>query len=805
MADETGRDVSDGPPPILVTAQRRVERNADVPLSVATLPGQYLAHQRIQDIAALVAEVPGFTLARSLRGPPILTLRGMGFNSLNMSATSPVGIYVDEMAMAYPVMSEGLLFDLERVEVVKGPQGTLFGRNTTAGLVNAVTVRPQQQAGGFLTFSGGSYAGHGAQGAFGGALAGALSARFAFSLDRTGKGWQQSITREDRLGRKDRMAARLSLRWEPPGGSDWLLTGNWWQDRSDTPAPQAAEPYPQGLVALGLAPADWPAGLTLFGLPADFLAQSFPPAGAAQANWAATQLPWGGSTGGRNFTPAPLGFARHNDFRAIALQGNVPLHGATQLQLRASHAVFRRNEVTDNSGWAYENIISRGLGRIESLSGEARIAGKHGALDWVIGAIHSVDRVRDVDQTWAGTMSVLQGLRAVAAQYALASGADAAAVEDALYGFRDYQNSTTQTARSLAVYGQAAYRPGAVGLTAGLRYTRDLTRFAGCSRDLGDGSLAATMNAFYRGSGIPSDIAPGGCITFLGDLGAAAASGGTVPFPAQGLFEDRLAEENLSGRLAVDWRPAPGTMVYASAARGFKAGTFPNIEGNVATQYAPARQEEVWSLETGIKAQPARWLDLDAAVFWSDYRNKQALGSIPDIVFGSLLRVLNMPRSHVYGMEASARLRPARQTTLEASLSLLRTRVDRFEGLDDFGQMRDFAGASFLYAPRQQWTVRAAQGFALPAGWTGQAGLSARYSSRQQADLTGDPRFAIRPYHLVDGSLALRSPQGRYDLDLFVKNLTNAYYWHAVHLAADSFARFAAMPRTWGASITRRF
>ncbi len=792
------------PDPILVTARRREEEASGIPLPLTVLAQDRLMRDNINDLTALTAHVPGFTLARSLRGPPILTLRGVGFNSQNMSATSPVGFYQDEMLLPFPVMSEGVLFDLERVEVVKGPQGTLFGRNSTGGLVNVVAAKPVRQTEGYLALSGGSYRSHGAQGALSGPLGGTLAARLAFSIDRSDKGWQRSVSRGDRLGKTHKLAARLGLSWQPSSATELLVTGNWWRDRSDTPVPQSVEIYPFGLVNLGLAPADWPAGAAMLGLPADFLAQSWRPTSAGQAEWAVDQLPWGGSAGGRNFTPAPLDFQKDNIFHSLAVQGAFRLTDHLTLRSLTGYARFRRDEVTDNSGWAYENAITHSSGQIMSLSQEVRLTGKHARLDWVVGAIYSRDRVNDVDRAWAGTNSILQSLRVIAAQFAAAGGADAAGVEDVLYGFRDYENSTRQTAHSVALFGQGDFRPvPAVGLTFGLRYTRDRTRFAGCSRDLGDNGLAATVNAFYAGLGIASDVPRGGCITFLGDLSAAVASGGAIP--AQGVHHDRLTEDNLSGRIAVDWRVNPDATLYASLARGYKSGTFPNIEGNVATQYFPARQERVTTVEAGFKSRAGRRLTLDASVFYSDYRDKQLFGGIPDIVFGSLTRVLNVPRSHIYGLEAAMTARPSPDLLLEASLAHIRTRIDEFTGLDDYGTSRDFAGSAFAYTPQFQMTARAEQAFGLPAGWGARAGLSYRYSSAQQADLAGEPRFRIGPHHVLDASLSLEPEGGRYLLDLFVSNLTNSYYWNAVHLQSDSFARFAAMPRTWNLRVMRRF
>src|SRR3546814_18490461 len=92
----------------------------------------------------LTAVAPSFTISQSYQGVPTYTLRGIGFNTINLSATSTVGTYVDEVAYAYPIMNTEPIMDLERVKVLKGPQGTLSGRNTTAGLLHLLTSKPTE-------------------------------------------------------------------------------------------------------------------------------------------------------------------------------------------------------------------------------------------------------------------------------------------------------------------------------------------------------------------------------------------------------------------------------------------------------------------------------------------------------------------------------------------------------------------------------------------------------------------------------------------------------------------------------------
>jgi len=776
---------------ILVTAQRREERLADVPLSLKAFDAAALARRRVVDLADLVTEVPGFTFARSFRGPPIFTLRGVGFNSPNLSTSSPVGFALDEMPLAYPVMAEGLLFDLARVEVLKGPQGTLFGRNTTGGLVRTVSARPTRTGEGYLTATAGSFASYGADGALSGPLGAALSARAAFRIERVDRGWQESVSRNARLGRKDKAAARLSLLWEPAAGAELLASAHWWRDRSDTQAPQSVALRPQGLVALGYGPTDWAAGLADLGLPAQTLDQAFTPTRAGQADWVAGQLPWPGT----NNTPAPLDLRGDTEMRALALRGAVPVADGLRLEALASAVRLTRLAVTDNAGWSFENAITRGQGRIESAVQELRLVGRTERLDWVLGAVRSVDRVEDRDAAWVGTNSLLQAFRVGAWLAAAGGGADPAVQEAALHGFRDYANQTSQRAENLATYGQADWRPTArLELTLGLRYARDRTRFSGCSRDLGDGGLAATVNAWntYGGTGIAATVAPGGCTTVLADL-------------SHGLVQDRLAEDNLSGRIAVSWRPAAETLAYLSATRGFKSGAFPNIEGNFAVQYAPARQEELRQFEGGIKARPLPGLWVEAAAYWSDYRDKQMFGAIADPVFGALNRVLNIPRSHVWGLEGSLSARLAPRLTVEASAALTRTRVDAFVGLDDSFQPRDFAGAGFVYVPGLQAGATVEQGLALPGGWSGAANLALRWSGPQRGDMSEDPLYRLKAWTVADAALWLEAPGGGWRLGLTIRNLSDALYWNAVHYQGDGFVRYAAMPRTLTASLTRRW
>ncbi|MGJ3626896.1 TonB-dependent receptor plug domain-containing protein [Sphingomonas sp. MMS24-JH45] len=137
---------------IVVTAQRREELLSRVGITVAAVGSQELQQRGINNPQDLVKLVPGFQATTTYGGNPVYTLRGIGFNTRNASSTSPVGIYQDEAGDRLSIHVARPAHDLERVEVLKGPQGTLYGRNATGGLVNYVSAKPTDTLQGGLNF-----------------------------------------------------------------------------------------------------------------------------------------------------------------------------------------------------------------------------------------------------------------------------------------------------------------------------------------------------------------------------------------------------------------------------------------------------------------------------------------------------------------------------------------------------------------------------------------------------------------------------------------------------------------------------
>lgn len=224
---------------IIVTAQKREQATTDVPMAITAMTGDDLKTLGLTDTRDLAMLVPGLSYSESPQQTPVYTMRGIGFNTFNFTSTSPVGVYYDEFSSPYPYATKGMAFDITRVEVLKGPQGTLYGRNTTGGLVNYISNQPGDEFEAELTVGVGEYETVTAEGFVSGPVSDSFGVRAAFSYENSDEGWQESVTRPgDELGKKDRYAVRVIADFEPTNDFEVNLSINHWRDKSDQKARQ---------------------------------------------------------------------------------------------------------------------------------------------------------------------------------------------------------------------------------------------------------------------------------------------------------------------------------------------------------------------------------------------------------------------------------------------------------------------------------------------------------------------------------------------------------------------------------------
>ncbi|HWW55622.1 MAG TPA: TonB-dependent receptor [Sphingopyxis sp.] len=774
---------------IIVTAQRRAESINDVGMAIQAVDGDTLESLRVTDMRDLTAVAPSFTVSQSYQGVPTYTLRGIGFNTINLSSTSTVGTYVDEVAYAYPIMNTGPVMDLERVEVLKGPQGTLYGRNTTAGLINFITGKPTDSFEGSIKADLGNYQTYNFAGHLSGPLGEGIAARIAFRSENSDKGWQVSNSRGERQGKVDKLGIRGALAIDPAEGTHFDLSVTWWQNKSDTVVGQG----------IGFTPATDPATGTsnsrFFNAPglAAYLASNFPTK-ATQADWApyaqrSTDIGTGLGLDG------PL--AEDNRFWGLKLRWDQDVGDTMKFVSLTSYNDFKRNALSDWSGAPYEVLLQNTVGRIKSFAQDFHVEGESGPATWLVGAYYANDRIIDSNRTMLGQNANVGLIRAAGAPLLAnpifnSGGYTPAELSQAFRTYEDFGRIRTKT---WSVFANTDWEiDDRFKLTAGLRYTEDKQHYNGCSRDF-NGNMLPNVNVVNRALYLQT----------YGVLAAPITQGQCNTFdPVTGTFGEVrsvLDENNVAWRVALNWSPNSDTLLYTSVSRGYKSGTTPINAANLARQNAPVTQEKLTAYEVGLKATLAdRAVQANLSAFYYDYADKQISTYFADPIYTALSRLDNVPKSKAYGVEGELTIRPATGLTLAANALWLKTRINDYNGTNAAGQPQNFDGAEFIYSPEFQGSLTLAYDTPVSDTLNLTGAVSARYQSKSNTIFEDLDLYKVDAYGTVNASLGVRSESG-WSVSLWAKNLFDKYYWSAVASNANVVVRFPNPPRTYGLTL----
>jgi iron complex outermembrane recepter protein len=753
---------------IVVTANKREESVNSVGMSITPLSGDELAARGIDTLEDLARAVPGMQFSPSVNGTPILTLRGVGFNESSIGVYPAVSVYVDEAPLPFAVLARHAAFDVERVEVLKGPQGTLFGLNSTGGAINYVAVKPTDQ------FDAGVEVGYGrfnrleANAYISGPLAETVRSRFAIT-GVSADGWQESYTRPwDSNGKQSYTAARWLVDWDPAANVRVAFSLSGYYDTSEPAAGQFIMLQPQ-------TPGDQQ--------PQEMTAP-FSPETPRAADWAT----------GIN---APRGRAQ---FLQPAVRLDIDLNDDLTLTSLSSYNDYDQNQTTDGDGSALiVTDIQEDTGYIRSFNQELRLANRgNGTLRWLVGANY------ENSETFERQLLVYPDNNSFNASKN--------------FIFQNYQQGS-QDIKSYAAFGNIEYDivPD-VTLKAGARYTKSENDAAQCGFDAGDGQIAGLFN--FLGSlfnPVPGSFTPVNSVGYFDNncfsLDASFAPSGEPTTTT-------LEEDNVSWRVGVDYRVDPSTMVYLNASRGFKAGSFPILAAATETQFAPVTQESVTAYEAGIKSTLLdNKAQLNAAVFYYDYEDKQVLTKEADQIFGILDVLKNIPKSRVTGVEVDFTYRPISEFTLSVPVTYLDTEITEYDGVDYVGTARSFAGSLLPFAPKWSYGLNADYRFEGRASFTPFAGIS--FIGRSGMDTvpggssivaTNSENTRVLPgltypfrtesYSTVDARLGFEAPDRNWSVMLWGKNLFNEYYWSNVVTSSDFTARWAGMPATYGITFS---
>lgn len=552
---------------VVVTAQKREQSLQDVGISVAALGSAQLEQLGAANTTDIVQQVPALRLTAFSPAFTIFSLRGISQNNFQDNLEAPVAVYMDGVYAASMNAVNAQLFDMERVEVLRGPQGTLFGRNATGGLIHFITKKPtEKEMNGYVEVGVADFGTYSAEGAVGGAFSERMRGRIAARYEKSdgyvkaGSAFGVQATGRTSQG-ADGQAVRGMLQIDATDDVLVDLTAAYSKD----------DEVPTGQYVVTLAGFDRNTGLGAFTNAYVQNPDSEDPIGDAIGPQNFPRTPITGK-GNRHWSNADTYFDRET--KSATAQVTAQL-GEIELVSISNWLDLSKFYIEDAAGglgyFPYNTIVD-----YDQWSQELRLSGGAQEFRWQVGAYY-------LDMTWDTYQNVGGALF--------------------LGGTSDTQNLSTFgliDSTNASVFAQAELDLGErVTLIAGLRWSRD------------DKELA--LRRVYED--VPNGISPTEVFN-LADAG--------IP----GL--DEINYDDYAARLQLNFKPSDDVLLYAAFNRGIKGGNWSlDPSGAVALTDLKHSEEVLNSYELGWKSDfwngAAR---LNAAAFYYDYQDYQAFSLI---------------------------------------------------------------------------------------------------------------------------------------------------------------------------------
>ncbi|MDB5447862.1 MAG: TonB-dependent receptor, partial [Phenylobacterium sp.] len=773
---------------VVVTARKRQESIQDVPVAVSAFSGRQLEQRGVRIVSDLARTVPSLKVNNQSQGSAqavTFALRGQSASDIISTIDQAIGIYVDGAYIPRPYGLQAGVVDLQSVEVLTGPQGTLYGRNTTGGAINIIS-RGADYAGvhGYVYGELGDYKDKRLTAAVNvPIIADTLTVRGAYQIwKREGYG-SSRITGQD-LAKRNQQFFRGSVRWDPTPRARIELKGDWTRIRENgllTTArsyqPQAATNY-QAAVELGLDPT----------VPANLItAQNVIQQVVAQGN--------------KDIFTSDSEIISREDLNSYSfvLTGSFDLTDHVQLKSISSYRHLDDTHDMDLDATRFHllelvtfvpntlpgsfPLPTRPMVSNRIWTQEFNLAGTtwDNRLKFLFGAFYSDELGSDATQNdFRANVNLLTAVPATLRPFTINfnEGIDIGNISYALYTQNDYQITSK------------------LSVTGGLRYTWE------------ERSMLSALRRFDPVSNLYRCGYPGlnGLIT-------------TDP----NVCSVRLPNDKESGAsylASINYKPTVDSLVYLRTARGFRGGGY-QLRAPTAPNFAP---EFATDWELGAKADFFQHrLRTNVAFYKTDYKNKQESSIVPVPIQGNATIITNAANAKIKGFEAEITARPIEALTLQASTSYIHGKYQTYLGALSYtgAPFGDASGETFAYPP---WQYSLSGRYVLPVG-PGDVGLEADWSwtsgARPSARLL-DPSV---PASVVD-SLVSNGPGGRaslgllnlradYDLrsagltfSVFVSNATDRHY-QVPGIAGPNVGGvtqgITQEPRMWGVGVRKSF
>ncbi|WP_256645619.1 TonB-dependent receptor [Thermomonas paludicola] len=723
---------------IVVTAQSREQELQDVPIALQVVDADVIDTTAARTIADLDSFIPGLDVNDVQATQVKFKLRGLSTEDIGIGTDPTVGVYVDGVYAGRGGGTVLPFLDVERIEVLKGPQGTLFGRNTAAGAISIITKQPSATLEARARLRAGDHGQRQFDGMFNMPLGDHLALRINALHGQT-DGWLRDAATGRPLNDGKNDALRMALGWDASDRTRVQLT--WDRERLN----QRSRP------TIGIVDLDPVTGLPAF--PADPLHYRNPFDMPATTDVA-------GNDETRDFDGLTLRV--EHDFRWGALAATTAWR---------HYDTFNRTE-EDGTNRAYLYMDSINSERNTTWYQEFKFSGGNERIDWVAGASWFKERARqssvvDLDSSSVDT-ATLYAL-GIPLFSMLQAAADQYAVPVQLLGqpwTESYDNTLASTA--YAAFGDVIWHAtDKLNLTVGLRYTRDEKQFS-------------WFNDYHRADALNQalQILDSAGILAGAGLDAATLAGMDLAFsdPVSMANKGVLnrashAWSDVSPRLVIDYHLANGSMVFASLAKGYKAGGY-----NAFSPGASFKNEEVWNLEAGIKQslQDGR-LQFEASAYRYQYNNRQAIWL--DTSTQVPRYVTNVSDLTATGAEFSARWFPSRALQFDFNLGWIDSTYDHYvtpQGLNLSGKPTGEPRISYALGGRYRVELGEAGSLLLSARHGARGAMRCNAASIGQGNCGSYPAFRIgAASNRTDLFVQWRSPKDAWSVAAYANNVFN--------------------------------
>jgi iron complex outermembrane receptor protein len=795
---------------VVVTAQRREQVLQDVPITVQVVSNDLLDDIAAEDMNDLNGFVPGLVVSGDSPTQPKFQIRGIQTSDFGVGTDPAVGVYVDGVYSARSGASLLAFNDIERIEVLKGPQGTLFGRNSAAGAVSIVTRQPADQFDALLKLRVGDNDKQRVEGMVNLPFGDDVALRVNGVWNQS-DGWIEDATTGKGLNPEDNWATRAALKWDVTDSTSATLT--WDHDEID----QLARPA-IGLIARDSAMRPELGQIAFDPEAVEDSRAPYPPEASAYLN--------------------PLKAKVHND-----VVGNEESRKLDGLTLFIDHefawADFRsttawrtfetvNREDEDGTNWPTLYFDTANIEDNESLYQEFKFSGQSDRFDWVAGVSYYKEDAKQASDTFAYT----EGIDTALWNLGKAGVIDPIATPDGtLFNFTSAVLAANNLPATLLGYGwrETMYNEGSfeaaalfgdviwhatdrLNLTFGLRYTHDSKEFSWLNGAREAPELDATLAAleemgFFAEFPIPPQAYQ---FDLVFDTNVYDEAGNVIATYEGQKLTNRNSWDDLSPRFVIDYEIAPRVMAFGSLTKGYKAGGYNSVEVN-----SKFDNEDVWSLEGGIKtASTDLNLVFNASTFYYVYYDKQAITLIPASEENPVARYLvDTSDEEAWGVEAEARWQPLEALTLSANVAFIdatyKDKVTR-EGVDLSGEPTGEPRLSAALGASYVWSLGSYGLLDLSAQHAYRGESRCNKDSQQQGECTISPNFEVgEATNSTDVRLAWSSLDDSWGVAAFVTNLfDNQYVTGVNNLTRDTFGTpFASIsePRMWGVELRKSF